>query len=106
MCLAAGNLSGESDVFNEYLITVYQSYRFSSVLLFGVVILLTYTVLSPAQVYFVFGAIVLDYLLFIPCYKASFNIYKAKYVNFIFDFVPLCAGNFTSSDYCEIFHRS
>ena len=59
MCLAAGNLSGESDVFNEYLITVYQSYRFSSVVLFGVVILLTYTVLSPAQVYFVFGAIVL-----------------------------------------------
>jgi hypothetical protein len=59
MCLAAGNLSGESDVFNEYLITVYQSYRFSSVLLFGVIILLTYTVLSPVQVYFVFGAIVL-----------------------------------------------
>jgi hypothetical protein len=59
MCLAAGNLSGESDVFNEYLITVYQSYRFSSVLLFGIVILLTYTVLAPVQVYFVFGAIVL-----------------------------------------------
>jgi hypothetical protein len=59
MCLAAGNLSGESDVFNEYLITVYQSYRFSSVLLFGVIILLTYSVLSPAEVYFVFGAIVL-----------------------------------------------
>jgi hypothetical protein len=59
MCLAAGNLSGESDVFNEYLITVYQSYRFSSVLLFGVIILLTYTVLSPVQVYFVFGVIIL-----------------------------------------------
>jgi len=59
MCLAAGNISGESDVFNEYLITVYQSYRFSSVLLFGVIILLTYSVLSPAEVYFVFGAIVL-----------------------------------------------
>jgi hypothetical protein len=59
MCLAAGNLSGESDVFNEYLITVYQSYRFTSVVLFGVVILLTYTDLSSAQVYFVFGVIVL-----------------------------------------------
>ena len=59
LCLAAGNLSGESDVFNEYLIIVYQSYRFSSVVLFGVVILVIYSVLSPAQVYIVFGVIVL-----------------------------------------------
>jgi len=59
ICLAAGNLSGETDLFNEYLMTVYQSYRFSSVLLFGVIILLAYTVLSPAKIYFIIGAIVL-----------------------------------------------
>jgi hypothetical protein len=59
ICLAAGNLSGESEVFNEYLIIVYQSYRFSSVLLFATVVLAVYTVLLPPQVYFVIGAIVL-----------------------------------------------
>jgi hypothetical protein len=58
ICLAAGNLSGESDVFNEYLLTIYHSYRFSSVLLFGIVILLVYTVFSTPQVFFVIGAIV------------------------------------------------
>ena len=59
ICLAAGNLSGESDVFNEYLMTVYNSYRFSSVMLFGVVVLLAYTVFLSDHVYFSIGAIVL-----------------------------------------------
>ena len=59
ICLAAGNLSGESDVFNEYLMTVYNSYRFSSVILFGVVVLLAYTVFLSDHVYFSIGAIVL-----------------------------------------------
>jgi len=36
ICLAAGNISGESEAFNEYLINVYQSYRFSSVIVFTV----------------------------------------------------------------------
>ena len=59
ICLAAGNLSGESDVFNEYLMTVYNSYRFSSVMLFGVVVLLAYTVFLSDHAYFSIGAIVL-----------------------------------------------
>jgi hypothetical protein len=59
ICLAAGNLSSETEAFNEYLMTVYQSYRFSSVLLFAIVIFLVYTVVFPPQVYFVSGTIVL-----------------------------------------------
>jgi hypothetical protein len=59
ICLAAGNLSGESDVFNEYLMTVYNSYRFSSVILFGVVVLLAYSVFLSDHIYFSIGAIVL-----------------------------------------------
>ena len=59
ICLAAGNLSDESEVFNEYLMTVYHSYRFSSVLLFCIVILLVYTVFPSEHAYFSIGAIVL-----------------------------------------------
>ncbi len=59
ICLAAGNLSGESELFKEYLINVYQSYRYSAVIVFAVVVLLVYTVFLPAGVFFISGVIVL-----------------------------------------------
>jgi len=59
ICLAAGNLSDEREVFNEYLVNVYNFYRFSSVIIFGVVIMLVYTVILPPQVVITAGAIVL-----------------------------------------------
>ena len=59
ICLAAGNLSSETEAFNEYLMTIYQSYRFSSILIFVILVCLVYTVILPPQAFFVSGAIVL-----------------------------------------------
>jgi len=59
ICLAAGNLSDEREVFNEYLVNVYNFYRFSAIIIFGVVIMLVYTVILPPQVVITVGAIVL-----------------------------------------------
>ena len=49
ICVSTGNLSGNSDAFNEYLVNVYQSYRFSSIILFALILLLNYTVLLPVK---------------------------------------------------------
>jgi Domain of unknown function (DUF4271) len=59
ICVAAGNLSGKQEAFNEYLFNVYQSYRFSSYVIFVLVVLLLYTVFLPPQVYFIAGFAVL-----------------------------------------------
>jgi hypothetical protein len=59
VCLAAGNLSSQTEAFNEYLLTIYQSYRFSSILIFAILVCLAYTVILPPPVCFVSGAIVL-----------------------------------------------
>jgi hypothetical protein len=59
ICTATGNLSGKPEAFNEYLFNVYQSYRFSSFVIFGIVVLLIYTVFLPPDFYFIVGLIVL-----------------------------------------------
>jgi hypothetical protein len=50
VCLSAGNLSGQQEAFNEYLLNIYQSYRFSSGILFVVILLTLYTYILPASV--------------------------------------------------------
>jgi len=90
ICRAAGNLSGEPDVFNEYLLTIYQSYRFSSVLLFGVVILLAYTVFATPQVYFVLGAIVLI-IFYLYRITRLFLIFIKRNMSILYLILYLCA---------------
>jgi len=48
VCVTVGEISGEKEVFREYLLDIYQSYRFSALFLFVLVILLSYTMLLPA----------------------------------------------------------
>jgi hypothetical protein len=90
ICLAAGNLSEESEVFNEYLIIVYQSYRFSSVLLFASVVLAVYTIFFPTQVYFVIGAIV---LIIFYLYRISrlLLIFIKRNISILYLILYLCA---------------
>lgn len=60
VCSLAGSLSGRRDLFNEYILNVYKSYRFSSLILFILVILIVYTVVFPPPVYFMTGVILLS----------------------------------------------
>ncbi len=55
ICFAAGSLSGETEAFNEYLISIYQSYRFSSFFIFVVTLLLVYTVFCPPRACIIAG---------------------------------------------------
>jgi hypothetical protein len=90
ICLAAGNLSGESEVFNEYLINVYQSYRFSSVILFAVVILLVYTVILPPRIIFILGAMALIIFYILRVFRL-FLIFMKRNISVLYLILYLCA---------------
>ena len=90
ICLAAGNLSGESEAFNEYLISVYQSYRFSSVIVIVLVILLVYTVILPPQFFFILGAIVLIIFYLLRVFRL-FLIFMKRNISVLYLILYLCA---------------
>jgi hypothetical protein len=68
-------MSGERDVFREYVIGVYQSYRISAMILLVIVVLLSYTILMPVKVYFTAGII------------AFFIIYSIRVVRLLIIFI-------------------
>jgi hypothetical protein len=55
VCFVTGYISGQKKIFNEYMVTVYQLYRYTSLILFVLVILLSYTDLFSAKTLFTIG---------------------------------------------------
>jgi len=52
-----GIISGEEELFKEYLLTIYQSYRIIALFLFVLVILISYTVILPVKTLIISGLI-------------------------------------------------
>jgi hypothetical protein len=90
ICLAAGNLSGESDLFKEYLINVYQSYRFSAVIVFAVVVLLVYSVFLPSPALLISGLIVLIIFYLLRVFRL-FLIFMKRNISVLYLILYLCA---------------
>jgi hypothetical protein len=90
ICLAAGNLSGEPEVFNEYLFTVYQAHRFSSILISFLLVLAFYSVFLQPEVYLVTGIIV---LIIFYLYRVTrlFLIFMKRNISIIYLILYLCA---------------
>jgi hypothetical protein len=65
ICSITGNLSGQKDAFNAYLVGVYQFYHFTAFILFILIVVKTFTVLLPAEAYVMAGicGIVIMYLI-------------------------------------------
>jgi hypothetical protein len=90
LCKAAGNLSGEGDVFNEYLIAIYQSYRFSSIFLFTIVVLITYTVFIPQKIWLITGFLVLI-VFYVFRVSRLFLIFLKRGISILYLILYLCA---------------
>ena len=90
ICRITGNLSGETEVFNEYLIGVYQSYRLSSILLFVLIVMLVYTVIFPPDVYFV-AALVLFIIMYTFRILRLFLIFIKRDISIFYLILYLCA---------------
>jgi len=59
VCIIAGKVSGERELFLEYLHVVYQFYRFSALILIVIIIVMSYTVFLPISTCITSGIIVL-----------------------------------------------
>lgn len=90
ICLTAGNLSSETEAFNEYLMTIYQSYRFSSIPIFVILVCLVYTVILPPQVYFVAGVIVLI-IFYLYRITRLLSIFTRRNISILYLILYLCA---------------
>lgn len=90
VCVITGSLSGQRDVFREYLVGIYQSYRLSAIVLFIIIILLSYTVLIPVKVYFVSGITTLGLMYLIRVIRLL-KIFINRNISIFYLILYLCA---------------
>ena len=90
LCLIIGIASGEKDTFREYLLGVYQYYRFSSLLIFVLIILMSYTTIFPIKTFFDAGLIVLATFYLIRILRL-FMIFIKRNISLFYLILYLCA---------------
>jgi hypothetical protein len=90
VCLVTGGASSERDVFREYILGIYQSYRFSALLLFILIILMSYTMFFPVRVYITSGIIVLGLMYLIRVIRLLI-IFINRNISIFYLILYLCA---------------
>jgi hypothetical protein len=90
ICLLIGAVSGEREVFSEYLLGIYQFYRFSSIFIFVVLITITYTTIFSVKTCFSAGLIVIS-TLYLMRVTRLFIIFINKNISLFYLILYLCA---------------
>jgi len=90
VCIITGSASGEREVFREYLLGVYQSYRFSALFLFIIIILMSYTLIIPVRIYFICGILVLGAMYLIRVIRLLI-IFLNRNISIFYLILYLCA---------------
>ena len=90
ICWVTGIISEERDLFNENLQQVYLFYRFSSIVLFVLVILMTFTSFSPAKFFFIAGISAIGVLYIIRVIRLLI-IFISRNISILYFILYLCA---------------
>jgi hypothetical protein len=90
LCLLTGKASGEDEIFKEYLVGIYQAYRMAGFLTFLVALLILYTTLFPAKVYFSIGFYAIG-ILYAARVLRLFLIFINRHVSIFYLILYLCA---------------
>ncbi len=90
VCYFTGLISGENELFREYLHGVYQSYRFSALFLFVIIILISYTVLLPVKLCILSGVVVFGVLYLIRILRLMI-FFINRNISIIYFILYLCA---------------
>ena len=93
ICLITGNISEEKDLFDEYIITIYHSYRYLAVILFILTIFILYTRFIPAETLFTAGLVMLALVYSIRLIRFFF-IFLKKNISIFYLILYLCALEF------------
>lgn len=93
LCLITGNISEEKDLFAEYIITIYHSYRYLAVILFILTIFILYTRFIPVETLFTAGLVTLAVVYSIRLIRFFFIFLKEK-ISIFYLILYLCALEF------------
>jgi hypothetical protein len=90
LCIVTGNMSGEREVFRDYLRGIYQAYRIAGLLLLILIVLILYTAFIPVNILFYtgFSLIVLLYSIRV---LHLFLIFINRHVSIFYLILYLCA---------------
>ncbi|MCE5346006.1 MAG: DUF4271 domain-containing protein [Bacteroidales bacterium] len=89
-CIITGFASGEKEVFREYQVVVFQSYRFAALLLSVIVIMIYYTPLHPSDLYFIAGIIVTG-IMYLIRIATLMKIFLNRNISIFYLILYLCA---------------
>ena len=90
ICSIIGNMSGEREVFREYLVSIYQYYRLAALFLLIISVLVLYTVIIPKNSLFYIGFSFIA-LLYIIRVLRLFLIFINRHVSIFYLILYLCA---------------
>jgi hypothetical protein len=90
ICTATGNISGEKEIFREYLYDVYQSYRLAGIILIILVIMILYTNVIPEKIYFSAGLSIVI-IIYLWRILRLFLIFINRHVSIFYLILYLCA---------------
>jgi len=93
LCILIGFVSGEKEVFREYLISIYQYYRLSALFLFVLIILMLYSLILPAGIGFISGIIVLGIMYLFRIIRLIL-IFLNRNISIFYLILYLCALEF------------
>ena len=90
VCLITGSASGQQEVFREYLLGIYHSYRFGALFLFAFFILMTYTEILPVRDFILFGIFIMGIMYLIRVIRLLI-IFINRSVSIFYLILYLCA---------------
>ncbi len=89
-CFVTGHLSGKSDIFNEYVASIYQSYNFFAIPVFVFTLLVTFTTILNPESYFIL-ALILLFFIYIFRILRFFLIFIKRNISILYLILYLCA---------------
>jgi len=89
-CIITGATSGEQEVFQKYLLSIYQSYRFGALFLFVITILMSYTRILPVRDFVEAGIIVLGFMYLVRVIRLLI-IFLNRNISIFYLILYLCA---------------
>ena len=93
ICYLTGMISNENHAFNEYIITIYLSYRIMALVLFILVILISYTSIFPVKTLILSGFIIIA-TLYLMRFIRLLLIFMKRNISILYLILYLCALEF------------
>jgi hypothetical protein len=92
-CIVTGNISSESELFRDYLISIYNSYRTAGMIFLILISLILYTSFLPVDIYFKIGLVVAGILYFLRIIRLIL-IFIGRHISIFYLILYLCALEF------------